>query len=333
MGTERADPDNTFARLARALDRTSSVPVSVQLRGALEYGIASGDIPPGTRLPSVRRLAGHLGVSPVTVNNVYAALQEAGHVHGRVGTGTFVADDGVSHQQAKSLREVERGIAELVRLGQEAGLSRAELTYRVSTASTRQEHVRILMIGTFHDATEAYAEDIRQYLRPGDEIIARTTEQMATQRVEGVGLVVAPRTLRVEAQALFPKLPVVGVTLIPKEATRVALAGIPPLAQVAAVSHFPEFLPAMRAGIMRFAPHVTHVTGAVRDDDDLPSLLARVDVLIHSTGAEDLRSGLNSRQKAIEYRHTPDSNSIETDLLPAIDACRGRTREQEGRAS
>jgi len=78
---------NTFERLALVLDKTSSVPVSVQLRGALEYGIATGDIPPSTRLPSGRRLASHLGLSPVTVSNVYAALQEAGHVQGRVGTG------------------------------------------------------------------------------------------------------------------------------------------------------------------------------------------------------------------------------------------------------
>lgn len=324
--------DRTFERLALAIDKSSSVSVSVQLRGALEYGIASGDIPPGTRLPSVRRLAGHLGLSPVTVSNVYAALQDAGHVEGRVGAGTFVADGGISHQQAQSLREVEWRIGELVRLGQEAGLSRAELAYRVSTAPFRPGHVRVLMLGTFQDATAAYAEDIRPFLRPGEEIRARTTEQLVRDRPEGIDIVVAPRTLRVEAQALFPGIPVVGITLIPNEATRIALAAIPPQAQVAVVSYFPEFLPVMRAGVMRFAPHITRVTGAVSDDDDLPGLLSRVDVIIHSTGADNLREGLRANQTAIEYRHTPDSHAIETDLLPAIDACRGRTQDKEGHA-
>ena len=151
MSEIKPQMDSTFERLAQAIDKTSSVSVSVQLRGALEYGIASGDIPPGTRLPSVRRLAGSLGLSPVTVGNVYSALQEAGHVEGRVGTGTFVADGGVSHQQAQALRDVGRCISELVRLGQEAGLSRAELAYRVSTEPFRSGNVRVLMLGTFHD--------------------------------------------------------------------------------------------------------------------------------------------------------------------------------------
>ena len=325
--------DETFALLTGAIDRASSVPISVQLRGALEYGVASGDIPPGMRLPSVRRLASHLGASPVTVSNVYAALQDAGYLEGRVGTGTFVADGGVSHHHAAALREVERRITELVRRGHEAGLSQAELAYRVSAAPCRRGRVRILMLGTFHDATEAYADDIRPHLRAGDEIVARTLDELASDRPEGIGLVVAPKTLRQEAQALFEGVPVVGITLIPNEATRIALAAIPPQARVAAVSFFPEFLPAMRAGITRFAPHVTRVGTAVRDDAGLRDLLAGAEVVIHSTGAEDLREGLRPEQKVIEYRHTPDSHAIETDLLPAIDACRGRGPDGEERTA
>lgn len=331
MGYDALHLDTLVERLSLAIDKASSVPASVQLRGALEYGIATGDILPGTRLPSVRQMAQHLGMSPVTVSNVYAALQKAGHVQGRVGAGTFVTDDSVSQHRAYTLRAIERRIGDLVRLGQEAGLSRAELAYRVSTVPERAGRVRVLMLGTFHDATEAYAADIRPYLRPGDEIVARTTEQLRHDRPEGIGLVVAPRTLSVEAQACFPDLPIVGITLIPNGATRVALAAMSPKSQVAVVSYFPEFLPVMRAGVLRFAPHVSRIATAVCDDDELPQVLAAADVVIHSTGAEDLRRDLRADQSAIEYRHTPDSNAIETDLLPAIDACRGRTPEQESK--
>ena len=135
------------------------------------------------------------------------------------------------------------------------------------TASRPRRNVRGMSVcscsGTFQDATEAYAADIRPYLRRGDEIVARTIEQLERDRPEGIGLVVAPRTLLMEAQTHFPGLPVVGITLIPNEATRIALAAISPQAQVAIVSYFPEFLPAMRAGILRFAPHVTRITSAV----------------------------------------------------------------------
>ncbi|AVO38359.1 GntR family transcriptional regulator [Pukyongiella litopenaei] len=333
MEHDKTQIGNTFERLARAIDKTSSVSVSVQLRGALEYGIATGDISPGTRLPSVRQLASHLGLSPVTVSNVYAALQEAGHAQGRVGTGTFVVDGGVLRHHANSLREIERRISELVCLGAEVGLSRAELAYRVSAAAARSGPVRVLMLGTFQDATQAYADDIRPYLRSGDDIIAFTTERLARDRPEGIDLVVTPLTLRVEAQSHFPDLPVVGITLIPKEETRIALAAISPQAEVAIVSYFPEFLPVMRAAILRFAPHVTRFGSAVWKDDNADALIARANVVIHSTGTEDLRSNMRPDQTAIEYRHTPDSHAIETDLLPAIDACRGRATDQKGQTN
>ena len=268
-------------------------------------------------------------MSPVTVSNVYATLKAAGHVEGRAGAGTFVTDGGVSHLRAGRLREVERRIGDLVRLAGAAGLSRAALTFRVAAAPERSGHVRILMLGTFREATEAYAREIRPHLRPGDEILARTTAEVAEGAPLGIHLVVAPRTLRAEAQALLPGRPIVGLTLIPNEATRVALAAIPPRAQVAAISYFPEFLPVMRGGILRFAPHVARLDGAVRGDARVPDLLVCADVVIHSTGADDLRRDLRPEQTVIEYRHTPDAHAIETDLLPAVEACRARVPERE----
>ena len=326
---EDASAESPILRIAEAIDRESSVPVSVQLRGALEYGIGSSDIPPGTRLPSVRSLARRLALSPVTVSNVYAVLAEAGLIEGRIGSGTFVAEGGLPPQEAERLRALEGAIDDLVRLGREAGLSPAELAYRVSTAPAAPRPLRLLMLGTFHDATEAYADAIRPHLRPGDTIAARTTESLGAGPAPEADLVVAPRTIRATAQAQFPGIPVVGITLIPNEATRVALAAIPPEARVLAVSYFAEFLPIMRTGVARFAPHVTRLTAVARDYDRLAAHLAEADVLIHSTGADYLRRALRPDQTAIEYRHTPDGHAIDTELLPAIAACRGRLRNRK----
>ncbi len=85
----------------------------------------------------------------------------------------------------------------------------------------------------------------------------------------------------------------------------------------------------MRAGVMRFAPHVTRLTAAVRDEPGLPGILSHADVVIHSTGAEYLRRDLRPDQTVIEYRHTPDTRAIETDLLPAIDAVRSHIRDEK----
>lgn len=323
--------EEAFTRFARAIDRTSSVPVSVQLRGALEYGIGTGDFPGGARLPSVRNLAQRLGLSPVTVSHVYAALQAAGYIEGRVGSGTYVADGGPSLAGSRRLRELEDRIDELVRLGASMGLTSAELAFRISAApSLPRRGMHLLMLGTFHDATEFYAEEIRAHLRPGDVISARTVQELSNDPLPQADLVVVPRTMRAEAEALFPDTPIVGITLIPNEATRVALASILPEAHVAAVSYFADFLTIMKTGIMRFAPHVTRVTAVVRHDPVLDDLLDRADVLIHSTGADYLRGAFAPQKTAIEYRHTPDSLSVRSELLPAIESCRTGAPTREG---
>ena len=57
-----------------SVDRDLPVPLGVQLRGLIEYGIACGELVPGDRLPSVRELADPLGVAPMTVSQVYARI-------------------------------------------------------------------------------------------------------------------------------------------------------------------------------------------------------------------------------------------------------------------
>ena len=76
------------------IDRELPVPFGVQLRGLIEYGIACGELAPGSRLPSVRDLAASLGLAPMTVSQVYKELKASGLIEGRAGTGTFVGGYG-----------------------------------------------------------------------------------------------------------------------------------------------------------------------------------------------------------------------------------------------
>ena len=81
------------------VDRDLPVPLGVQLRGLIEYGIACGELSIGERLPSVRELADAIGVAPMTVSQVYRDLKKAGLIEARSGSGTFVAD-GSHHSDA-----------------------------------------------------------------------------------------------------------------------------------------------------------------------------------------------------------------------------------------
>ncbi len=68
----------------------SSVPLFEQLRLRVIQLADGGKLPPGTRLPAVRALAGHLDVAPHTVARAYKELESAGVVATRGRNGTVV---------------------------------------------------------------------------------------------------------------------------------------------------------------------------------------------------------------------------------------------------
>ncbi len=72
------------------LQRDSDTPLYRQLHSGLSRRIRSGDLKPGSRLPSVRSLAHRLGVSLITVIQAYDALAAEGLIYAAVGRGTFV---------------------------------------------------------------------------------------------------------------------------------------------------------------------------------------------------------------------------------------------------
>ena len=72
------------------LDRSGASPLYEQLYRALNADILSGALPGGSRLPSGRALAEHLGLSRVTVETAYAQLLAEGYLTSRPRAGYFV---------------------------------------------------------------------------------------------------------------------------------------------------------------------------------------------------------------------------------------------------
>src|SRR5690606_17829727 len=71
-------------------DSHSSVPPYRQLHEAVVTAVREGRLRPGTRLPTVRALAAHLGLAANTVAAAYRALEVSGVIEGRGRAGTFV---------------------------------------------------------------------------------------------------------------------------------------------------------------------------------------------------------------------------------------------------
>lgn len=76
-------------------------PRYLAIANAIAEAVSSGELKPGTRLPTHRELAGRLKVSVHTVSAAYAAAERHGDVIGEVGRGTFVQarsrDGGVNY--------------------------------------------------------------------------------------------------------------------------------------------------------------------------------------------------------------------------------------------
>jgi DNA-binding transcriptional regulator YhcF (GntR family) len=105
------------------VDTSSAVPPYEQVRAAVQQAIATGELVPGARLPTVRALATSLGLAPNTVARAYRELESVGVLDGRGRRGTFVADRArTTAGDARAAAEAYAATARSLGLGPEAAL-------------------------------------------------------------------------------------------------------------------------------------------------------------------------------------------------------------------
>lgn len=119
-----------MAEPAVEIDLRSPVPPFEQIRARIADLVAAGELPAGTRLPSVRALAGDLGIAPNTVVRAYRELEAAGVVRTARGRGTVVADAPPAPDDAAVGAAVKRAVA----LARAAGWDAARLRRAVDDA-------------------------------------------------------------------------------------------------------------------------------------------------------------------------------------------------------
>jgi DNA-binding transcriptional regulator YhcF (GntR family) len=98
---------------ALRVDTTAGDPPYEQIRTQIAQQVASGALPPGARLPTVRALAETLGIAPNTVARAYRELEHAGVVSTRGRNGTVVNGDGsdrAAKEAAVSYAEAMRAL-------------------------------------------------------------------------------------------------------------------------------------------------------------------------------------------------------------------------------
>ena len=112
--------------LTLSIDRNLEVPVYEQVADQLRRHVASGDLAPGTTLPSVRQLAGDLGVNLNTIARAYRLLEGEGFLAIRDRSGVVVAPPADEIEQSTRAMLLEQMRDTLARLRQ-AGMGNNEL--------------------------------------------------------------------------------------------------------------------------------------------------------------------------------------------------------------
>lgn len=316
------------------IDRKLPVPLRTQLHGLIEYGIGGGELLAGEALPSVRELAEKVGVAPMTVSQVYADLKAAGLIETRPGSGTFVAENLQARTaMQKDASGLHRRIDELIDASRALGMRSAELlsmiNARVSYRDSIGSRMRIVVIGLFPDATASYARFIATRL--GSAVTVEPLTIAAIERDAGMRARANSADLAItfvnrqrEVIGLVPSTKVVTISFTPAEETRLALASLDSLASIAVVSRFPDFLPIMKSGLQRFAPHVSEMAAATIETPGLDALIEKASVVVFASGAERVLEHLPAGVHAIEYRHAPDTADIERVIMPLVRANEAR---------
>lgn len=321
---------------ASSIDKSLPVPVGTQLHGLLSYTLAFGDMPYGTKLPSVRQLAAELGVAPMTVNQVYQQLRDEGLIEMRQGLGAFTArDPRAASDESLPISALRGDIEAIIAKAEALGVSTLALVSMINAkAQLRRPGVglSLVFVCIFEGPGRDYVDQLRPALAVNDSMRLVTLDSLrasASER-EACGkadLVVTFVHREAEVRSLCGGN-VLGLRFIPSQTTRQNLAGLDPRSRVAAITHFQEYIAIMRPSVREFAPHVSDIRVTWSSAPDLSDTMATCDAVVYASGADHIADLVRPNVRCFEYRHAPDPGAVEMHLVPHLAELRQRRSGQ-----
>lgn len=117
------------------VDPESGTPLFDQLRVAVIEASRDGRLPAGTRLPTVRQLAGQLGLAVNTVARAYRELEAAGVVQTRGRQGTFVAGADAADAAMAAAARVYADAARALGVGRDGAVGYLDAAFGPNSSS------------------------------------------------------------------------------------------------------------------------------------------------------------------------------------------------------
>jgi GntR family transcriptional regulator len=277
------------------VDAHSPIPIRRQLTEQLKHLIEGGGVPPDQALPSIRELAGFLGINPNTVARVVEDLKQSGYVEARRGKGVFVAPAPPArpapHLRAAFLKDMVIRAAAL-------GMTADDLAVGVlSLAGVRPPAVRkgveILLVECSPPELDFFARELESHIPVHVDKVLLGDLATVVRRQKQAGRWGAAVTSFFHLPEVERRLGGLGIPVIALLAevhleTLHRLAQFPSGTRVGVASAHVETAHNLEHSIANAGlPNITLVGASPAEGASLERLVRRVDVMVCSTAAAD----------------------------------------------
>ena len=109
------------------LDLKRDTPIYEQIIEQVKFHVVKGNIKPGMSIPSVRKLALELNITPGTVAKAYPELERQGIIETIRGKGTFIAGKVERKPDEKKIKSVKKSMEPCILELKMMGLSESEV--------------------------------------------------------------------------------------------------------------------------------------------------------------------------------------------------------------
>ena len=282
------------------IDGHSPIPIRRQLTEQLKHAIESGGVARDQALPSIRELAGFLGINANTVARVVEDLKQSGYVEARRGKGVFVAPAPpvrpVPHLRESFLQETVIRAAAL-------GMTADDLSVGVlSLAGIRPAAVRgaveVLLVECSPAELDFFARQLEAHLpvRVDKVLLGELAATVRRQRPAGrwrAAVTSFCHLPQVERLLSGRRVPVVALLAEAHLETLHRLAQLPSGTRVGVASAAVETAHNLEHSIANAGlPNIALVGACPAEGAALGRLLRRVDVIVCSTAAAERVRGL-----------------------------------------
>ena len=110
-----------------SLDQSDGSPIYRQIIRQIEYGVLSGRLKTGDRLPTIRSLAVELKANPNTIAKAYGELEIRGVLETQVGSGTYISGKQPVPEEDGPERMIKELVGRFIRDMEGLGVQRKEL--------------------------------------------------------------------------------------------------------------------------------------------------------------------------------------------------------------